>query len=144
MLTTTQHHTHHYIHTMSETKRVLISGAGPAGILCAIQLLRRNIPILQGVQYHVTLVDAGRDYGTLTAEELPSHRSWMIGLSTHGLTAIRQVPDLFQDYVADIGVELDSVSVFLGASEMKTKADPCTERISLWIETMSCRVWRGI
>jgi kynurenine 3-monooxygenase len=73
------------------------------------------------------LVDAGRDYGTLTAEELPSHRSWMIGLSTHGLTAIREVPGLFEDYVADVGVELDSLSVFLGANEVKTKAEDAGE-----------------
>jgi kynurenine 3-monooxygenase len=113
---------------MPETKRVLIAGAGPAGILASIQLLRRNAnSSANNIKYHVTLVDAGRDYGTLTAEELPSHRSWMIGLSSHGLTAIREVPGLYEDYVADVGVELDSLSIFLGAKEIKAKAEDAGE-----------------
>lgn len=109
-------------HTMTTTKRVLVAGAGPAGILAAIQLLRRN-DSEKNTKYQVTLVDAGRDYGTITKEELPSHRSWMIGLSNHGLSAIRQVPGLFEDYVSEIGVDLDSFSVFIGASEMKQTSD---------------------
>ena len=108
---------------MTTTKRVLVAGAGPAGILAAIQLLRRNATSNKVVKYHVTLVDAGRDYGSLTAEELPSHRSWMIGLSHHGLTAIREVPGLFDDYVSEVGVELNSFSVFIGTTEMKQKSD---------------------
>jgi kynurenine 3-monooxygenase len=107
----------------TNTKKVLVSGAGPAGILAAIQLLRRNANDNSDVKYQVTLVDAGRDYGTLTQEELPSHRSWMIGLSNHGLSAIRTVPGLFEDYVSEIGVELDSFSVFIGASEMKQTSE---------------------
>lgn len=103
------------------TKRVVIAGAGPAGILAAIQLLRRN-QNSSSINYQVTLIDAGRDYGTLTADELPSHRSWMIGLSHHGLTAIREVPDLFEKYVGEVGVELDSLSVWIGKSEMKTSS----------------------
>jgi len=107
---------------MTTTKRVLVAGAGPAGILIAIQLLRRNAND-GNVKYEVTLVDAGRDYGTLTDEERSAHRSWMIGLSHHGLTAIREVPGLFEDYVAEIGVELDSFNVYIGTSEMKQTSD---------------------
>ena len=38
------------------------------------------------------LVEAGDDYGALDAAGLEKHRSWMIGLSTAGLTALRRVP----------------------------------------------------
>lgn len=109
--------------TTTTTKRVIVAGAGPAGILAAIQLLRRNSNNDKNGKYEVTLVDAGRDYGTLTDKERSSHRSWMIGLSNHGLSAIREVPGLYEDYVKEIGVELDSFSVFIGASEMKQTSE---------------------
>ena len=68
--------------------RVVIVGAGPAGLLAAINFLRREGP----VEYVVDLVEAGDDYGALDAAGLEKHRSWMISLSTAGLTALRRVP----------------------------------------------------
>ena len=69
--------------------RVVIVGAGPAGLLAAINFLRRE----KGpVQYCVDLVETGEDYGALDAAGLEKHRSWMIVLSTAGLTALRRVP----------------------------------------------------
>ena len=69
--------------------RVVIVGAGPAGLLAAINFLRRE----KGpVQYCVDLVETGEDYGALDAAGLEKHRSWMIVLSTAGLSALRRVP----------------------------------------------------
>ena len=51
--------------------RVVIVGAGPAGLLAAINFLRREGP----VQYEVDLVEAGEDYGLLDAAGLEKQRS---------------------------------------------------------------------
>lgn len=59
---------------MGDSKRIVIVGAGPAGLLAAIVLLRRS------TQYQITLVDPGVDYGKLDEEGLKRFRSWMIGL----------------------------------------------------------------
>jgi len=90
--------------TTTDTKHVVVVGAGPAGLLAWILLLRRNSP--DQVKYRVTLVDPGTDYGTLDADGLNRARSWMIGLSCHGLTAIRQVPDLYEQYIEALGVHI--------------------------------------
>lgn len=90
------------------SRRAVVVGAGPGGLLATIHLLRRE-------GYHVTLVDPGRDYGAVA--DLSSHRSWMIGLAQHGLNAIREVPGLFE-YVEAIGIPLERFSVFLGAREI--------------------------
>ena len=79
-------------------------GAGPAGLLTAIKLLQRN---LTGTNYHVTLVDPGVDYGRLNPNELQRKRSWMIGLSSHGANAIKSVPDLYENYVKGLGINVE-------------------------------------
>ena len=95
--------------------RVVIVGAGPAGLLAAINFLRREGP----VQYAVDLVESGEDYGLLDAAGLEKERSWQIGLSTHGLAALRRVPGLSED-ISQVGVQINQTSIFLGAKEIKT------------------------
>jgi len=99
---------------------VVIVGAGPAGLLSAINILRRN---LNHVKYNVTLIDTSSDYGVLTAEELKRYRSWMIGLSVHGLTSIKKVPGLYEDYVSEVGVALKSNCIHMGSKEIHVSAD---------------------
>lgn len=84
---------------------VVICGAGPAGLLAAILLLRRN-GNPGAPRYRVTLVDPGTDYGKLDADGLNRARSWMIGLSSHGLSAIREVPGLYENYIHGLGIDI--------------------------------------
>eukprot|EP00550_Attheya_septentrionalis_P006853 CAMPEP_0198296104 /NCGR_PEP_ID=MMETSP1449-20131203/30989_1 /TAXON_ID=420275 /ORGANISM="Attheya septentrionalis, Strain CCMP2084" /LENGTH=510 /DNA_ID=CAMNT_0043996615 /DNA_START=148 /DNA_END=1680 /DNA_ORIENTATION=- len=107
----------------NKPKHVVISGAGPGGVLVALNLLGRNdyeAPNGSGIQYKVTLVDDRQNYGDVSMEELSKHRSWMIGLSKHGVTAIRDVPGLYNEYVSQVGVQLKSFSLHLGAKEIKS------------------------
>jgi len=93
-------------------KRVLIIGAGPGGLLAAINLLRRNNNNSIGApRYQVTLVDAGVDYGELDESELCKARSWMIGLTTHGLRSIKKIPGLYEDYISKVGVRIESYRI---------------------------------
>lgn len=103
-----------------ETKKpmhVVVCGAGPAGLLCAINLLRRNV-VGSTPRYTVELVDAGEDYGLLDSEGLVKKRSWMIGLAWPGLHAIRRVPNLYDGYVSKVGVEINSLALYLGSRKM--------------------------
>mmetsp|Transcript_19117 Transcript_19117/g.28057 ORF Transcript_19117/g.28057 Transcript_19117/m.28057 type:complete len:506 (-) Transcript_19117:450-1967(-) len=97
-----------------DTKRILIVGAGPAGLLAAILFLRRNL-LTSSTKYQVTLIDPGTDYGKLDEEGLARARSWMIGLSCHGLSSIREVPGLYEDYIRGLGV--DTVKAVIGITK---------------------------
>jgi len=99
--------------------RVVVAGAGPSGLLTAINLLRRNN---NNNKYHVTIIDAGPDHGVFTAEDLKRYRSWMIGLSTHGLTALKRVPDLYEKYVSQVGILMESFHIHIGRHEIKGSA----------------------
>jgi len=98
--------------------RVLIIGAGPSGLLAAILLLRRNAAakLEQSPEkpvYEITIVDPGIDHGDLDFANLRRRRSWMIGLSFHGIKAIRSVPGLYEDYVKASGVDLKNFTIGL-------------------------------
>ena len=103
------------------TKRVkvVISGAGPAGLLCASLLLARNnntdADVTPGVEYDVTLIDGRQDFGALSKEELiKSFRSWMLGLANHGVDAIKELPELYENYVKGEGIEVEEINIYLG------------------------------
>lgn len=110
-------------HATSGPTHVIIAGAGPAGLLSAINLLRRNGGVVHGVRYRVTVVDTTSDFGALSPEELKRHRSWMIGLSAHGLNAIKRVPGLYEKYVSNVGVRMVHNVIHLGSKELKVSAD---------------------
>ena len=108
--------------------RVLIAGAGPAGLLLHALLHHRNKKSSPssasggggGVTYHVTIVDGREDLGKCTHEELSAnHRSWMIGLAGHGLEAVRSVPYLWEGYLSEgVGVKLEGFSLILGSRKI--------------------------
>ena len=61
-----------------ETRRVVIAGAGPSGLLLQALLHNRNKSPNARVMYDVTLIESRSDLGQLDSEELKAHRSWMI------------------------------------------------------------------
>jgi kynurenine 3-monooxygenase len=104
---------------------VTIVGAGPAGLLAAINFLRRSA---EGkVTYSIDLVETGQDFGALDDAGLEKTRSWMIGLSTHGLTALRRVPGLYEEYVSKVGVPIKSTSLYIGQKKIKAGAEDVGE-----------------
>jgi len=104
-------------------QHVVIVGAGPASLLLANLLLKRNKDMGR-LLYKVTLVESRDDLGKLSVDELrKTHRSWMVGLAGHGFEALRTIPALYDNYVSQshAGVRLESVSIVLGSKEIKTR-----------------------
>jgi kynurenine 3-monooxygenase len=113
------------------TKNVVVVGAGPAGLLATLQFLERNAKRSGNVQYKVTLVDASSNYGVLSDEDMRAHhRSWMIGLASHGLNAIRKsgVPDLYDKYVSKVGIKLKCANIFLGSKQIFNEVEQTEEK----------------
>lgn len=98
------------------TRRVIIAGAGPGGLLLQALLHARNAT--STIKYDITLIESRSDLGKLKPDELQAHRSWMIGLSSHGLQAVRSLPGLYDKYLADVGVLLTEAYIYLGSKKM--------------------------
>jgi len=98
------------------TRRVIIAGAGPGGLLLQALLHLRNAT--SSVKYDITLIEFRSDLGKLSQDELQAHRSWMIGLSSHGLEAVRSVPGLYDKYLSDVGVLLTEAYIYLGSKKL--------------------------
>ena len=110
-----------------ETRRVIIAGAGPGGLLLQALLHHRNKTSQSSrIIYETTIIESRSDLGILTQNELQSHRSWMIGLANHGLEAVRSVPGLYENYISGIGVDVMEVNIFLGSKKI-TAAQPSIE-----------------
>ena len=107
-----------------EVKRVVISGAGPAGLLLASLLLEKNKNASCTVSYNVTLLDNREDYGVFTKEELlKNHRSWMLGLADHGMDAIKSLPTLYENFIKGEGILIREFNIFLGTKKMTQTVD---------------------
>ena len=98
---------------------VIVCGTGPGGLLCAINLLRRNVEG-EAPRYTVELLDGGEDFGALDGAGLQRKRSWMIGLAWPGLRAIRRVPGLYDLYVSKVGVQVKQLALYLGSKKILT------------------------
>ena len=95
---------------------VVIVGAGPAGILLAINLLGHNEEG-KTPAYTVELVESGEDYGLLDADGLTKKRSCMIGLAWPGIRAIRRAPGLWEKHVSHVGVPISKLAMHLGSKK---------------------------
>jgi kynurenine 3-monooxygenase len=102
---------------------VVVSGAGPCGLLLTALLMQRNNEL--GIQkYNITLVDGREDLSKFSQEELKkSFRSWMLGLAGHGCSALRTCHGLFEEYCKDVGIELTSLSIHIGPKEIESSVD---------------------
>ena len=61
-----------------QTRRVIIAGAGPSGLLLQALFHNRNKSPNARVNYDVTMIESRPDLGQLDKEELKAYRSWMI------------------------------------------------------------------
>mmetsp|Transcript_18349 Transcript_18349/g.45560 ORF Transcript_18349/g.45560 Transcript_18349/m.45560 type:complete len:518 (+) Transcript_18349:258-1811(+) len=112
-----------------ERKRVVISGAGPAGLLLASLLLNKNKEEATSILYDVTLLDGRPDYASFTKKELQeTHRSWMLGLADHGMDAIKALPALYDNYVKGEGILLREFNIFLGQKRITTTTDSASSK----------------
>lgn len=108
-----------------ERKRVVVSGAGPAGLLLSSLLLNKNKDAECGVTYDVTLLDGREDYAGFTKQELvENHRSWMLGLAEHGMDAIKALPGLYEDYIKGEGILVREFNIYLGKKKISQTVDP--------------------
>ena len=67
----------------------------------------------------------GTNYGKLDMDGLQTKRSWMIGLSAHGLSAIRSVDGLYENYVRGLGVDINKAFICIG-SKIRIERDAKT------------------
>ena len=113
-----------------ESRRVVISGAGPAGLLLAGLLLARNNEQPGTVTYEVTLLDSREDYGAISKEDLlNNHRSWMLGLADHGMDAIKTLPKLYHDYVKGEGVKVTEFDIYLGKKKISQNTEGAASKL---------------
>eukprot|EP00158_Paraphelidium_tribonemae_P006466 Partr_v1_DN27830_c2_g1_i2_m23282 putative Catalyzes the hydroxylation of L-kynurenine (L-Kyn) to form 3-hydroxy-L-kynurenine (L-3OHKyn). Required for synthesis of quinolinic acid len=83
-------------------QHAVVVGAGPGGLLAAINLLRLG--------FRVTLVERGPDLADLDA--FKSTKSWMIGLSNFGITALQDIPELWA-IVEKLVIKVEKFQLFI-------------------------------
>jgi hypothetical protein len=82
----------------NEAKKVVVVGAGPAGLAVAHYLLQRTEP------YDITVIDRRADPRTSIEASI---RSYSLGLGVRGRTALKMLPPYVWQGVRERGVECD-------------------------------------
>lgn len=115
-----------------QRKRVVISGAGPAGLLLSSLLLNKNKDPNCSIVYDITLLDGRQDYASFTKKEMQeTHRSWMLALADHGVDAIKTLPTLYEDYVKGEGINVREFNIFLGEKRITQNIDAVSSKAFL-------------